>query len=178
MHVCVCVCGMHTHTHTQLWEGPGKQAGPEMSRGSRETGARGTSVSPSRFGLTQAHPIHPCLEASDPEGRPMSQAFTHAFLLCWGWKRTCSRKPLTEMRMAHRDRFHWFSEMWLLFPFSYSVCGWCGGVQYGAHWDLMARRRGMSLRLPHNNPDSSQRVSHLSDPTAVSPWSVPLLSSI
>lgn len=24
----------------------------------------------------------------------MSQAFTHAFLLCWGWKRTRSRKPL------------------------------------------------------------------------------------
>lgn len=44
---------------------------------------------------------------------PVSQTFTHAFLLCWGWKRVHSRKHGPPGRGIYT--FHCFSETQLLF---------------------------------------------------------------
>lgn len=169
-HACVCAW---------LWEGPGSRLALRWAVG-RDTGGQGPSVSPSCFGLIQARPVHPawkCLTLkSDPRAKPSPTPSCSA----GDGKGHIPGSPWREMWMAHRGRFHCFSEMRLLFP-SFSVCGWC---VWGGRWAVWGSlvpdslEEGWACCSPHNNPDSSPKVSHLREPTAVSPWSVPLLSSI
>lgn len=79
----------------------------------------------------------------------MSQAFTHAFLLCWGWKRTRSRKPLAGDADGTQGQISLVlrNVAPLSFP-SLSVDAVGGVVQYGAHWFLMARRRDEPVAPP------------------------------
>lgn len=59
------------------------------------------------------------LEAPAPEVKLVSQALTHAFLLCWGWKRAhVPGSTGWEVGTGRDTRFHCFSEMLLLFSFS------------------------------------------------------------
>ena len=92
------------------------------------------------------------LEVPAPEVRPVSQAFTHTFLLCWGWKRARSRKHLAGS--GDRTHRHCFSEMQLLFPFL--LCPWIQGSEGSLVPDILEVRDETVPFTLKNNPNSEQ----------------------
>ena len=91
----------HTHMHTHSVSlgreagdvEPAWEAGRPSGWAARMWQGQTVSVSLPSVGLIQAHPVHPGEECLPLKSiKPVSQAFTHAFLLCWGQKRARSRK--------------------------------------------------------------------------------------
>lgn len=124
-----------------------------MSSGSKRQGP-GDQCAPSRFGLTQAHPIHPAWKRLTLKADPWPSLLTPSCSAGDG-ERTCSREALDGDADGTQGQISLVlrNVAPLSFP-SLSVDG--VGVQYGAHWFLMARRRDEPA-APHNNPDSSPR---------------------